>query len=630
MRYWVRAVGAAITIGGPAALAFFSGGFFDRPRLVAGIAAWLLVVGVALFAARPLPTSVAGRVALAGLLLLTAWTALSLIWAPLGARAQDDLQRLLLYLGFFTAALVLLRGPAVRRWLEPAVALGTLVVVGYGLSERLLPGLIELDRSRSAGGRLEQPLSYWNGLGMMAALGLVLSVRIAGDPRHDRAVRASAAAAGVPLGLGVYLSFSRAALAAVAVGLLVVLALAPKGRQQLRGAIVVTGAATVAALVASLLPTVQSVDVGERGDSSEGLLMLAALVGLAAVGAALAVRRPRWRIAIPPLPVSRRRAVLLVTVVALLGGGIASAALEEPPRAVSPERGASPSRLKSLDTNRYAYWDAAMEAWVDHPFVGVGSGGFLVEWLKVDARVDQSGDAHSLYLETAAELGVVGVVLLVLFLAGAGAGAVRLARYDPAAATGIVAGLAAWALHAGLDWDWEMPAITLMALLLAAAGIAWSEERVAELSSSARLKPVQFSRRSGRNLTMPMTKGLLAVALALLLALSLPAVTFGQSAGDEQYVDPFEGAEPSEPRQGGGAGGGGQTGGQSGADAGGAEPPAPAPAPAPAPTPVTEAASSAGVLDSSEGLPATGGPVILIAALGAGLLAGGYALRRAA
>jgi O-Antigen ligase len=477
MRNWVRAVGAAITIGGPAALAFFSGGFFDRPRLVAGITAWALVVGIALVAARPLPASAAGRVALGGLFLLTAWTALSLIWAPLGARAQDDLQRLLLYLGFFTAALALLRGPGVRRWLEPAVALGTLVVVGYGLSERLLPGLIELDRSRSAAGRLEQPLSYWNALGMVAALGLVLSVRIAGDPRRPRAVRASAAAAGVPLGLGVYLSFSRAALAAVAVGVLVLLALAPQGRPQLRGAIAIIGAATAAALVASRLPTVQSLDVGERGDSSEGLLMLAALAVLAVVGAALAVRRPRRRIAIPPLPVSRRRAVLLVTVIALLAGGITGAALEGAPQGVSPERGADPARLKSLDTNRYAYWDAAVQAWADHPLIGMGSGGFLVEWLKVDTRVDQSGDAHSLYLETAAELGVVGFVLLVLFLGGAGAGAVRLARQDTAAATGIAAGMAAWALHAGLDWDWEMPAVTLMALLLAAAGIAWSEER---------------------------------------------------------------------------------------------------------------------------------------------------------
>src|SRR5215218_10782118 len=156
MRRAALAIGAGVAVAGPTALAFFSGGFFDRPRLIAGIAAWALVLLAALLAPRPLPSFTPGRLALAGLFLLTAWTALSLIWAPLGGRAQDDLQRLLLYLAFFTAALALLRGPVVRRWLEPAVVLGSLTVIGYGLAERLLPGLLEFDRSRTAKGRLEQ------------------------------------------------------------------------------------------------------------------------------------------------------------------------------------------------------------------------------------------------------------------------------------------------------------------------------------------------------------------------------------------------------------------------------------------------------------------------------------------
>jgi hypothetical protein len=70
----------------------------------------------------------------------------------------------------------------------------------------------------------------------------------------------------------------------------------------------------------------------------------------------------------------------------------------------------------------------------------------------------------------------VGLVLLLLFLGGVAAGSVRLYRLDPAAATGPAAVMAAWAVHAGLDWDWEMPAVTLPALLIAAASVAWSEQ----------------------------------------------------------------------------------------------------------------------------------------------------------
>ena len=80
-------------------------------------------------------------------------------------------------------------------------------------------------------------------------------------------------------------------------------------------------------------------------------------------------------------------------------------------------------------------------------------------------------EAHSLYLETLTELGLVGASLLAAFLATAVAGVVRLARRRPSdpllpAATAV---LVAFALHAGIDWDWEMPAVTVVPLLLLAA-----------------------------------------------------------------------------------------------------------------------------------------------------------------
>jgi O-antigen ligase/polysaccharide polymerase Wzy-like membrane protein len=476
MRKTMLALGAAVLIGGPTALAFFSGGFFDRPRLIAGIAAWALVVVAAVLSPQPLPSGAAGRLALAGLVLLTAWMAVSLIWAPLGGRAQDDLQRLLLYLGFFIAALALLRGVGVRRWLEPAVVLGALTVVGYGFAERLLPGLLEFARSRTASGRLEQPLTYWNAEGAVAAVGLLLAVRIAGDPERRKRVRAAAAAAGVALGLGSYLTFSRGALAAVAAGMVVLFALAPQARPQLRAAVSVLVAAAIAALVASRLPTVESLHRGETGDAGDGLLMLGALVLLAAVAAALVVRQPRRELRAPSLPVSRPAVVLTLSVVALLVAAIGATALEGEPQGTSPQETTSAERFGSIDSNRYRYWQVAAESWADHPLIGLGSGGFVVEWRKQRDRVDESADAHSLYVETAAELGVVGLGALLLFLGGVAAALVRLYRCDPAVATGIAAGLAAWAIHTGLDWNWEMPAVALQALLLAAAAVAWSEE----------------------------------------------------------------------------------------------------------------------------------------------------------
>ncbi len=123
---------------------------------------------------------------------------------------------MILYLGTLLAAAALLRDRGWQRIVEPASPLGVLIVIGYGISERLLPGLLHFQRSVSAQGRLEQPLTYWNAMGELAALGVVLCARLAGDATRPRwlrlgAMRRRRAASG----MGLYLSFSRGALFAV-------------------------------------------------------------------------------------------------------------------------------------------------------------------------------------------------------------------------------------------------------------------------------------------------------------------------------------------------------------------------------------------------------------------------------
>ncbi len=69
----------------------------------------------------------------------------------------------------------------------------------YGLSERLLPTLFELQTLPSAGDRLAHPLTYWNGQGALAALGLVLAAGLAarGSPPRGRRARRSSASTSI-------------------------------------------------------------------------------------------------------------------------------------------------------------------------------------------------------------------------------------------------------------------------------------------------------------------------------------------------------------------------------------------------------------------------------------------------
>jgi O-antigen ligase len=136
---------------------------------------------------------------------------------------------------------------------------------------------------------------------------------------------------------------------------------------------------------------------------------------------------------------------------------------------------ATPGRLASVQSNRYAYWKVALRTGADHPLRGVGSGGFQAEWLRERPFREPVRDAHSLYLETPAELGLVGLALLLALFGAVAAACRRTASHLP----GPVAALAAYALHAGVDWDWELPALTLVALTLAGLVLATSPARSA-------------------------------------------------------------------------------------------------------------------------------------------------------
>jgi O-antigen ligase len=151
----------------------------------------------------------------------------------------------------------------------------------------------------------------------------------------------------------------------------------------------------------------------------------------------------------------------------VLGGAIAVTFAAERTEHVSK----SAARVTSTATPRGDYWDAALATFADAPVAGAGSAGYIAEWRKRRDSGLVTRDAHSLYFETLAELGLIGFALLMALYAAVVLGLRRRwdsRRKDPLLGAG-AAVLAAFAVHAGLDWDWEMPAVTLVALILAAA-----------------------------------------------------------------------------------------------------------------------------------------------------------------
>lgn len=468
MRRAVLTGARVVLLAGPVVLAFRTGGYLDAARLWAALGAWGLVVVALLGLGRRLPGGRPAALALGGLAGLALWTGISIAWAPIGGTAYDATQIAVLYAGALLAAAVLLLGAdGALRWVEPAVGGGALVVVGYGLSERLLPGVLTFARSQSALGRLEQPLTYWNALGAVAALGLVLGARLGGDARRPVTLRVAAGAAAAPLALGLSLTVSRGALFAAAAGLLA-LVVAARRREQLAAALLVAAVGAATALACSGLDAVATLAGSASTRESEGLAALAITLAGAAAGGAGALVLQR-RLAGGPLGLPRgagwlASAVILagfVTAVAV-GSGDASR------RPLTP----GASRYASFESNRYEYWRVAARSFEREPLRGVGAEGWAVDWRRERTVAEGAADAHSLYVQTAAELGLIGLALLAAAFAGVALSARAALRLDAAAAAGPVAGCVVWATHVALDWDWQMPAATLPALVLAGALVA--------------------------------------------------------------------------------------------------------------------------------------------------------------
>ena len=140
---------------------------------------------------------------------------------------------------------------------------------------------------------------------------------------------------------------------------------------------------------------------------------------------------------------------------------------------------------KLFGTNRPHYWRVAWREYQHNRVLGSGAGTFERYWLHYETIGSFARDAHSLYLETLAELGPVGLGLLLaalltplLALRG---------RRDPLLATAAGA-YVAFLVHAGVDWDWELPAVTLAGLLCGAGMlVARRPAGAVELRSKTRL-----------------------------------------------------------------------------------------------------------------------------------------------
>ena len=191
---------------------------------------------------------------------------------------------------------------------------------------------------------------------------------------------------------------------------------------------------------------------------------------------------------------ARRLGPATAVVVAVVATALVVGGLAERPTQAELAAGAGAERLTTVSSNRYEYWRVGVRAFAERPLAGLGAGGFRVFWLQEREIGEAVKDTHSLPIEVAAELGLAGLVALAVAARRRGPRGARRAARAPAAAAGPAAALVAWFLHACIDWDWQMPAVTLPAIVLAGTLIALGETspasgRPADRAAGARPAP---------------------------------------------------------------------------------------------------------------------------------------------
>jgi O-antigen ligase len=455
-------------------LALVGGGYEVSDRHLAGLAVWLLVVALLVLGG-------AGRIALGrtfywatGLIAaLALFSALSSSWSGSIELSVIEADRVVVYLGFFALALLLAQTEQSRQRFGEGIAFALIGVALLALASRLLPDLLSVNEDPQAGARLSYPLGYWNGDAILFGIATGLALWLSRQALN-RIVRRIALGLMPAVLLALYFTYSRGGLLAalIACGCLIVLS---HDRLWLLATLGVGALGAVPAVIAVQACNSLAENLHDSTIAEEGLLVLGLLVvgSLATVGLGAGLSRMEWRqgrltdraVAASRNPRVLKRVALGFAVLALAAalaiGGRAWHQFNSPDVQSPTTSGEHFTQLS--DSGRSEFWRVAIDAFEEKPLLGHGAGTYRFSWHQLRQEPVANLEAHSLYLQAFAELGVVGG-LLVLAMVGAllwaGIAAWRAAEGRQRELFAALLGTCfAFAVCSAIDWFWEIAVI---------------------------------------------------------------------------------------------------------------------------------------------------------------------------
>jgi hypothetical protein len=475
------AVARAVVGAGVFWIAFDHGSYSVAQRTSLGVLAWWAVVLAAIAGVMSgLRFARAARASIVAFVALAVVDLLSLVWSHDATSAFAEFERVLVLVGVAVLTLVI----AARFGslaVADGVAFGIAAVAVLAIASRFFGG-IGTDRmpptfAALSSLRLSYPLDYWNGLAIFVALAAPLLLARASRP-GPVAVRALAAAP-LPLVVGViYLASSRGGAAVLSTGAAVFL-VATELRWRAAASLAVTAVPSAAGLLLLVhWPLLANGPLDTQAAHTQGhhaAFAFAVLCAAAAGGQALVAMLE------PARPRSHRTLGLAL---AIAGGAVAlGVAISVHPVTIARNFTRAPQVSSSHDfvrqhllaangSGRWQQWTAAVHEWEAHPVFGGGAGTYEHWWLTHESLTLQVRNAHSLFLETLAELGIVGAALLVVAFGSAlAAGVARVVHAAPEERhfrAGLLGGFVAFLVASSIDWMWQLTAVAAVGMVLLA------------------------------------------------------------------------------------------------------------------------------------------------------------------
>lgn len=450
----------------------------------------LTVAGVLLSgrAARPTPPALLALSALAGTAILVT---ISITYSARPSLARDEALLTVFYAAVFAVPALILRTREDRTYAVSAVVAGSgglAVCAGLALVLRSHPETLFY------GGRLNFPITYPNAQAAAMLMGYWPALALAARRTGSIVPRGLALAGATAMLCGWLLSQSKGGAIGLVVSTIVVFAVSQR-RVRLLVPFAITavlGAIGAVPLTAPIRASTTSALRSAIHHGGAALLLLT--VGGFVAGLLYAHLDGRLELSRSARAIAGRAALIGVVAVLVIGPAVFFATVEGPGAWVTnqwhafkhpPTAERSGTHLLTLGSNRYDFWRVALREFAHHPLVGVGSRGFAASYLQYGKSSETPARAHSLWLDSLSETGLLGFAVLLLVFAPPVAAVARRARSELTAA-GVLAACVYFLAHASVDWIWTFPAVGALAMLLLAIA--------ATTASSGESRP--FTRRS--------------------------------------------------------------------------------------------------------------------------------------